>query len=224
MGGTPTRRRSRDGTLPTTGRDDGGIMVDSERAETLLQAIPPLHGEGGSQSETGGVPSRMSQPVSRARALRKRMTPHEVKLWVRLRELRDQGLHFRRQAPFLGYVLDFVCFDRRLVVEVDGSQHAMGPQLAKDTVRDAHLSNAGFEVLRFWNADVDRDFDAVIDTIFMRAMARPPTRRRTGGTLPTRGRENGATVETEQSQTSPPPIPPLHGEGGSRSETGGGRP
>ncbi len=157
------------------------------------------------------------------------MTPQEVKLWLRLRALRGQGLHFRRQAPLLGYILDFVCFDRRLVIEVDGSQHAMGPQLARDAVRDAKLASVGFEVLRLWNSDVDRDFDrdfdAVIDTIFMRAMARSPTRRRAGGTLPTRGRESsGATVEVDRSEISPLQIPPLHGEGGSRSEPGGGRP
>ncbi len=61
------------------------------------------------------------KPIERARELRKQMTPQETRLWLRLRALRPQGLHFRRQSPLKGYFLDFVCFERRLVVEIDGA-------------------------------------------------------------------------------------------------------
>ena len=65
----------------------------------------------------------MKRDIAFARTLRKRMTPEEVKLWVRLREWRaSHGFHFRRQAPVDGYVLDFLCKSHKVIVEVDGSQ------------------------------------------------------------------------------------------------------
>jgi very-short-patch-repair endonuclease len=64
-------------------------------------------------------------PNEIARALRKRLTPQEVKLWVRLRELKRLAHHFRRQAPVGPYVVDFICFRAQLVVEADGGQHGM---------------------------------------------------------------------------------------------------
>ena len=105
----------------------------------------------------------------RARALRKAMTPQEVKLWVHLRQLRPQGLHFRRQAPLEGYILDFVCFKHRLIVEVDGGQHGEEAGIAHDRKRDAHFAALGFLTLRFWNADIDKNLDGVVDTIFSHA-------------------------------------------------------
>jgi very-short-patch-repair endonuclease len=58
-----------------------------------------------------------------ARALRKRLTPQEVKLWVKLRELKPLGIHFRRQAPIGRYIVDFASFASRIVIEIDGGQH-----------------------------------------------------------------------------------------------------
>jgi very-short-patch-repair endonuclease len=107
--------------------------------------------------------------VERARALRKNMTPQVVKLWAQLRRLRPQGLHFRRQAPLEGYILDFVCFKHRLIVEIDGGQHAAPDHAARDTRRDAHFAASGFRTLRFWNAEIDADVAAVVQTIFARA-------------------------------------------------------
>ena len=93
------------------------------------------------------------------------MTPMEVRLWKQLKLMRAEGFHFRRQAPFRGYYLDFVCFSRRLVIELDGSQHGEGPQEAHDAVRDAVLTREGFRVLRFWNLQVRENIDGVIYTI-----------------------------------------------------------
>ena len=67
-----------------------------------------------------------------ARGLRKRLTPQEVKLWVRLRELKSLGYHFRRQAPIGPYVVDFVSFRYQLVIEVDGGQHGMSEGVRSD--------------------------------------------------------------------------------------------
>jgi very-short-patch-repair endonuclease len=108
-----------------------------------------------------------------ARALRKRMTPHEVKLWVKLRGMKSLGYHFRRQAPIDQFIVDFVCFKQRLVVEVDGGQHGRHNHQVKDAERDAYLSAAGFRVLRVWNNEVDRNLIGVCDTI-LGAMRPPP--------------------------------------------------
>ncbi|HEV2000986.1 MAG TPA: endonuclease domain-containing protein [Xanthobacteraceae bacterium] len=84
---------------------------------------------------------------------------------MRLRELRSLDHHFRRQIPLEGFILDFVCFGSRLVVEVDGGQHSAGMQFVADRSRDAHLVANGFRVLRFWNSEVDRNLDGVLETI-----------------------------------------------------------
>ena len=107
--------------------------------------------------------------VARARALRKTMTPQEVKLWVQLRKLRPEGYHFRRQAPLDGYVLDFVCFKHKMIIEVDGSQHGEDAGLRNDTRRDAHFALHGFLTLRFWNPEVDSNLHGVVETILARA-------------------------------------------------------
>ena len=100
-----------------------------------------------------------------ARALRKRMTPHEVKLWQQLRYL--DGYHFRRQVPIGPYIVDFAEKTVKLVIEVDGSQHNEPVNLMADAARDLYLKNNGFKVLRFWNFDVDQNMRGVIDTILL---------------------------------------------------------
>ncbi|WP_421725375.1 endonuclease domain-containing protein [Bauldia sp.] len=101
----------------------------------------------------------------RARYLRKTMTPQEVKLWVHLRTWRTIGIHFRRQAPVNGQVVDFLCRRSRLVVEIDGSGHARHRQAAIDRSRDKILAAAGYRVIRFWNRNVDTNLQGVLDTI-----------------------------------------------------------
>ena len=104
------------------------------------------------------------------------MTPQEVKLWVHLRAWRARGFHFRRQAPRVGYIVDFVCLKHRLVIEVDGGQHNFDRHHARDMQRDTTLSRQGFRVLRFWNNDVDRNLAGVlqrIDTVLAEASPHP---------------------------------------------------
>ena len=93
------------------------------------------------------------------------MTPQEIRLWVQLRQLRAESFHFRRQAPLLGFHLDFVCFKERLIVEVDGSQHGEDLQADHDATRDAILGRAGFRTLRLWHSDVDANLDGVVQAI-----------------------------------------------------------
>ena len=111
--------------------------------------------------------------IARARALRKKMTPAEARLWIHLRELRSEGLHFRRQSPRRGYILDFVCLDRRVIVEVDGASHADEDRARKDRVRDAVLAREGFLTLRYANEAVLTDVGQIIETVRTRCRARP---------------------------------------------------
>ena len=97
-----------------------------------------------------------------AKDLRKGMTDAEQKLWQHLRG-RQLGVRFRRQHPFEGYILDFVCLECRLVVEVDGGQHAGA--FGQDAARTEFLTRAGFRVLRFWNNEVLTQTDAVVGCI-----------------------------------------------------------
>jgi very-short-patch-repair endonuclease len=104
------------------------------------------------------------------------MTQPEIWLWSRLKRLRDRGYHFRRQRPFRGYYLDFVCLDRRLVVELDGSQHSEPGQAEHDRVRDAVLTREGFRVMRFWNSAVRSDLDGVMDQVVLALETQPAVR------------------------------------------------
>ena len=99
------------------------------------------------------------------RKLRRNMTDAELRLWRRLRSRQMGGHKFRRQHPFEDYVLDFVCLEAMLVVEVDGAQHALNA--SADKARTKRLTDAGFRVLRFWNNDVLTNIEAVADSIWL---------------------------------------------------------
>ena len=98
-----------------------------------------------------------------ARRLRKTPTDAEMRLWAVLRRRQIEGARFRRQAPIGPYVVDFACFAERLVVEVDGGQHAH--QQDRDTARTAWLETQGFRVLRFWNHEVLGNIEGVAERI-----------------------------------------------------------
>ena len=127
----------------------------------------------------------------RARQLRKEMTPHEVKLWVHLRSWKSRGYHFRRQAPRDGYILDFICLRKRLIVEVDGGQHNFDEHVGRDSIRDRHFMRDGFKVLRLWNNDVDKNLHGVLEAID-HELTNAPTRSASPTTLPRWGRDKKA--------------------------------
>jgi very-short-patch-repair endonuclease len=97
-----------------------------------------------------------------ARRLRVNQTDAETVLWNRIRNRQIDGHKFVRQEPIAGYVCDFVCRERRLVIEVDGGQHS---ESAADVVRDRRLAEEGYRVLRFWNNDVLGNIEGVLTTI-----------------------------------------------------------
>ena len=100
---------------------------------------------------------------SRARELRKNMTNVEALLWRHLRDRQLGGSKFRRQHPIGPYYVDFVCSEKKLVVEVDGGQHATNQE--EDTKRSQYLAEKGYRVLRFWNHEVLTEVEAVQEAI-----------------------------------------------------------
>jgi very-short-patch-repair endonuclease len=114
-------------------------------------------------------------PVALARRLRHdRATEAEKALWARLRNRQLDGTKFRRRHRLGPYIVDFVCLEKRLVIELDGGQHGMPDQTAHDERRTRFLHDQGFEVLRFWNNDVLGNIDGVWETIAARLAALTP--------------------------------------------------
>ncbi len=101
--------------------------------------------------------------LERARSLRSNQTEAEQRLWYHLRARRFFGLKFKRQKPVGNYIVDFVCFSPKLIVEIDGGQHV--ERVEYDNRRDRWLCNEGFMVLRFWNNQVLGDTEAVLESI-----------------------------------------------------------
>jgi len=112
-------------------------------------------------TEGGDLPHGKVPPHLRrnARRMRRAMTEAELKLWNELRAHRLMGLGFRRQVPIGRYIVDFACPEHKLIVEVDGSQHA--ENLIRDQARTTYLEQQGWQVVRFWNDDVLSDIDNV---------------------------------------------------------------
>ncbi len=99
----------------------------------------------------------------RARNLRQLSTDAERLLWRRLRDRQLAGLKFRRQHRLGNFIVDFVCLEQRLILELDGGQHAIQQQA--DAHREAFLMGLGYRVLRFWNNEVLGNLDGVLQTI-----------------------------------------------------------
>ena len=100
--------------------------------------------------------------TGRARRLRREPTDAEAALWYGLRSRRLNGYKFVRQEPIGPYTVDLICRERRLVIEVDGGQHADNP---RDVVRDKWFIDRNYRVLRFWNNDVLGNIEGVLTTI-----------------------------------------------------------
>jgi len=124
----------------------------------MRELVPsPLTGEG----QDGGDPDMGTELTNMARNLRKRSTEAENLLWRHLRAKRLEGLKFRRQQPIGNYIVDFVCFEKRIIIEVDGGQHTE----EKDSKRDKWFNEQGFKVLRFWNNEVFGNTSGVLEVI-----------------------------------------------------------
>jgi len=109
--------------------------------------------------------------VRLARRLRKTMTDTERFVWQRLRSRGFAGFKFRRQMPIGRYIVDFVCLQRRLIVELDGGQHV--EQAEYDAERTSWLESQGFVVLRFWNHEALEEWETIEQVIWERLQDRP---------------------------------------------------
>jgi very-short-patch-repair endonuclease len=138
-------------------------------------APPPSAGEGQPERSDGRERGSFSKELlrSRARSMRSEPTPAEHRLWQILRAKRLAGYKFKRQLVIDYYIGDFVCPQRRLIVEADGGQHA---ECVHDRARDAYLKAQDFRILRFWNSDIFNNEEGVGDAIFAALTAPPPAR------------------------------------------------
>jgi very-short-patch-repair endonuclease len=120
------------------------------------------------------MPHRSVPPANRrfGKAMRQRMTEAEVRLWLHLRKPGIEGLRFRRQALVGPYIVDLFCPQHRLIVEVDGGQHA--DDVVRDRERDAWLAEQGYRVVRVWNNDVMENVEGVCEAIAVAAHEAPP--------------------------------------------------
>jgi very-short-patch-repair endonuclease len=194
--------------------------------EALRLSPSPLAGEGARRADEGaGINPNRLTPL--ARTMRHRATEAERAMWRLLRDRRLVGFKFRRQVPLDYFIADFLCYPARLIVELDGSQHA---QSAADARRDEYLRSQGFRVLRFWNSDVLARPTAVLETVWHALQT--PSSAPSGHLLPQRGEggpaENSVLTRaplagdrylTEDSGPSPSP---LAGEGARRADEGAG--
>jgi len=98
-----------------------------------------------------------------AKSLRKKATQVETLLWNQLRARQIEGVKFRRQQPIDEFIVDFVSFEKELIIELDGGQHAKARE--EDRERDNNLSEKGYTVLRFWNNEVLENLDGVLEVI-----------------------------------------------------------
>ena len=104
-----------------------------------------------------------STPREHARQLRREQTEAELFLWARLRARQLSGAKFRRQWPIGPFIVDFCCVEHRLIIELDGGQHAS--EAEKDEARSEFLRKEGYEVLRFWNHEVFLETELVLQRI-----------------------------------------------------------
>ena len=154
-----------------------------------------------------------------SRRLRRNATIAEQRLWYRARSRSLCGMKFVWQEPIGPYIVDFVCRERRLIIEVDGGQHAEND---RDAIRDLWLRDHGYQVLRFWNNDVIENTDGVLEAIAEVLRASPSPRLPSGRLRPSatgygEGRGEGAFPQVQtrgEAPSSAPALPSPVNEGG----------
>ncbi len=108
-----------------------------------------------------------------ARKLRKKQTDAERKLWSRLRNRQLGGWKFKRQVPKGPYIVDFICAEARLIIELDGDQHVHEAAIAHDAKRTKYLQESGYRVLRFWNKEIYDNLEGALEAIWSK-LQEPP--------------------------------------------------
>ncbi|MBW9056568.1 endonuclease domain-containing protein [Rhizobium mesosinicum] len=156
--------------------DPSGHLLPAGEKGTVNVAAPPFspRGEGARRADEGasGATKTIKQDIRKhradktrqARQLRRDETEEEYYLWSDLRARRLNGHKFTRQVPLGPFIVDFLCRDARLVVEIDGFQHA---ESTTDRRRTEWLNANGYSVLRFWNQEISRERRSVLETILV---------------------------------------------------------
>ena len=148
-------------------------MTSPSRDPAPNSVPPPSAGEGQPTRSGGRERARKGILRDRAKQMRSESTPAEHRLWQMLRAKRLAAYKFKRQLPVDHYIADFACLARRVIVEVDGGQHADSPG---DARRDTYLQAKGFRVLRFWNDDIFNNEEGVLTSILDALQAPLPAR------------------------------------------------
>ena len=187
--GEGAERRSREA-------GEGAFAKNPSPGRSLRSRPPsPARGEG-TESASRAV------ATSRARSLRANMTDAERKLWYAFRDRRFADYKSRRQVPVGPFIADFICYDARVMIEVDGGQHA---DSSSDARRDRWFAANGFLVLRFWNNDVLKNREGVLISVLETLHARTPhpARAERGRPSPARGEGDGARGTSAGTELDP---------------------
>ena len=147
------------------------------------------------------TPVGVRRIVAAARKLRRTSTDVERKLWHRIRDKQLVDFRFRRQRPIGKYIVDFICLEAKLIVELDGGQHAA--EVGYDAKRTTFLASLGYRVLRFWNSEVVQNMEGVLERLRSELLC---ARADPSPTLPLAG-EGAGHVSDEIIATTPSPAP-----------------
>jgi very-short-patch-repair endonuclease len=128
----------------------------------LWERVAPKAPDEGFVPQTPHHRSTTKRMRNFAKRMRREPTDAEAAMWRLFRDRRLALFKFRRQVPFQNFILDFVCFEKRVIIEVDGSQHASSE---RDKAREALLTAEGFRIMRYWNNDVLQQPSAVLEDI-----------------------------------------------------------
>jgi very-short-patch-repair endonuclease len=179
-----------------------------------IEKIVSMPRSAPSPAPRGKAGMGVRKAVQRAREFRRNPTDTERKLWHHIRDKQIENFRFRRQRPIGKYIVDFICLEANLVIELDGGQHAEQQQY--DAERTKYLIAQGLHVLRYWNNDVMQNIEGVLEDIRAALMQRTPSQPLTNGNpcgAPREGKEQ--TVPIEKIVAMPRSTPsPARGKAG----------
>ena len=107
----------------------------------------------------------MNNQIENSRQLRKNMTPQEKRLWSAIRNRQFFGYRFRRQFPIGQYIVDFICREKKIIIEIDGGQHNEDINIYCDNKRTEYLMAKGYKIIRFWNNEIDKNLVGVYEKL-----------------------------------------------------------